>query len=89
MSIQQQITSNEADVTSNNDATQPSAFSLVSADSAPQVASNITDGYEQPNIVSRQYFSIESPSVTASSKGKPVQSFTHNISATFKILIVQ
>jgi len=61
---------NEVDATSKNDAIQPSAFWLVSADSAPQVASNIADGYEQPNIVSRHYFSIESPSITAGSKGK-------------------
>jgi len=66
---------NEVDAASNNDAIQPGAFSLVSADSAPPVASNIADGYEQPNIVSRQCFSIESPSITAGSKGKPVQLF--------------
>ena len=75
MIIQQQIRSNEVDATSSNDAAQPSAFPLVSAESVPQVDSNLDDGYERPNIVSRQYFSIESPSVTPGSKGKPVQLF--------------
>ena len=86
--IQQQITSSEVDATNNNDAIEPSAFPLNSAPSVPQVAPNLADGYEQPNIVSRQHLSIESTSVTP---GKPVQlfdfhTFTHIISTTFSFL---
>ena len=75
MIIQQRVRSKEVDATNNNDAAQPSAFPLVSAESVPQVDSNLADGYERPNIVSRQYFSIESPSATPGSKGKPAHLF--------------
>lgn len=70
--VQQEISSNKADATINSDAVQPRASPSICADSVPQVESNLADDYEQTNIDSRQYFRIESSSVTTGIKGDPV-----------------
>ncbi|XP_078383942.1 uncharacterized protein LOC144666389 isoform X3 [Oculina patagonica] len=64
----QQITSNQSDTTNSNATIQPRISPSMSANPLLQMASKAADGYGQANTDNRQYFRIESPSVTQASK---------------------
>ncbi|KAJ7370055.1 hypothetical protein OS493_034498 [Desmophyllum pertusum] len=65
----EQITSNEPEITDSNAAMQPSTSPFISAaESFPQIECNLTEGYRQPTTDNRQYCRLDSPSVTPGSK---------------------